>query len=444
MAPCTRAIALATALAVPAGVGAAAESVDRGGDAAAAKLGHPDFHPSPSQPVGFRGDWTGHYPAASPPLSWGMLHEPRNLLWQAGVGVGEASPILVGRRIYIVGDGVVVRCLSKEDGEVLWERRHHARKDDPAEEKAWRFEEYVLLHHEARSFHAEARQAERELAGLARAAERAGKPPDAARAAALKKLIEDSGRKAQPYDARREALGVKALGVGGALSAITYSIATPCSDGRFVYVFLPIGEVVCYDLDGNRRWLRWLGDGRFSGGWYGGQVAPSPLLADGKLVIAYDKLYCLEAATGRTLWAVPNTARGLPIASPVAGRAGDTWYVAAGWGPIYRLADSMLVYAQGPFGTMIGSPIFYDGLFCWGSPTVRVPAEPDGEARLAWRLSDEDCSWVWSGRADAATRGQLTGWHESYASTVQDDGLLYYHAERRLVSAIIPLPINAI
>ncbi len=34
-------------------------------------LGSADFVPSPAQPVGWRGDWTGKYPGATPPVHWG-------------------------------------------------------------------------------------------------------------------------------------------------------------------------------------------------------------------------------------------------------------------------------------------------------------------------------------------------------------------------------------
>lgn len=33
-------------------------------------LGAPDFMPSPDRPVGNRGDWTGRYPGATPPIEW--------------------------------------------------------------------------------------------------------------------------------------------------------------------------------------------------------------------------------------------------------------------------------------------------------------------------------------------------------------------------------------
>src|SRR4051812_36989929 len=33
-------------------------------------LGSPDFKPAPDRPVGWRGDWTGRFPGASPPIEW--------------------------------------------------------------------------------------------------------------------------------------------------------------------------------------------------------------------------------------------------------------------------------------------------------------------------------------------------------------------------------------
>jgi hypothetical protein len=33
-------------------------------------LGDPSAQPSPEHPVGWRGDGTGHYPGATPPLEW--------------------------------------------------------------------------------------------------------------------------------------------------------------------------------------------------------------------------------------------------------------------------------------------------------------------------------------------------------------------------------------
>ena len=39
-------------------------------EGAAPLLGSPDFQPSPDRPVGWRGDWTGRFPGATPPVQW--------------------------------------------------------------------------------------------------------------------------------------------------------------------------------------------------------------------------------------------------------------------------------------------------------------------------------------------------------------------------------------
>src|SRR5213078_4288518 len=36
----------------------------------AAPLGSPQFRPTADRPVGWRGDWTGRYPGATPPTQW--------------------------------------------------------------------------------------------------------------------------------------------------------------------------------------------------------------------------------------------------------------------------------------------------------------------------------------------------------------------------------------
>src|SRR6187431_3152876 len=56
-----------------------------------APIGSPQFAPSPERPVGWRGDWTGRFPGATPPVSWsrrvkGITSELR---YQAAKPAGE-------------------------------------------------------------------------------------------------------------------------------------------------------------------------------------------------------------------------------------------------------------------------------------------------------------------------------------------------------------------
>ena len=42
----------------------------RAAGGAGAPLGSPAFRPSPGRPIGWRGDWTGPFPGATPPREW--------------------------------------------------------------------------------------------------------------------------------------------------------------------------------------------------------------------------------------------------------------------------------------------------------------------------------------------------------------------------------------
>src|SRR5580704_4612485 len=71
---------------------------------AAAALGSPDFRPSPNQPIGWRGDGTGRYPAATPPTSWerarmGAGYTTKGIRWMTPLpSTGVSCPIIVGDR----------------------------------------------------------------------------------------------------------------------------------------------------------------------------------------------------------------------------------------------------------------------------------------------------------------------------------------------------------
>jgi outer membrane protein assembly factor BamB len=54
-------------------------------------LGSPDFAPTPERPVGWRGDWTGRFPGATPPMEWSRRVKgiTSDLRYQAGKPAGE-------------------------------------------------------------------------------------------------------------------------------------------------------------------------------------------------------------------------------------------------------------------------------------------------------------------------------------------------------------------
>lgn len=83
-----------------------------------------------------------------------------------------------------------------------------------------------------------------------------------------------------------------------------FASSSPTTDGRYLYVWFGCAGMFCYDLHGELKWQRSLGDAetRLSFG-----EASSPVIHDGKLIITRDQenqsyLLVLDADTGTTIW----------------------------------------------------------------------------------------------------------------------------------------------
>src|SRR4051812_46242034 len=75
----------------------------------------------PSPPaVGWRGDGTGRYPTATPPLHWS---ETTGIAWKTPLPArGGATPVLVGDRLFVTAEPDELLALSVSDGHILWQR----------------------------------------------------------------------------------------------------------------------------------------------------------------------------------------------------------------------------------------------------------------------------------------------------------------------------------
>jgi outer membrane protein assembly factor BamB len=70
----------------------------------------------------FRNGFCGIFPCTQPPLRWST---DENVLWHAALdGRSNASPIIVGDRVFILSEPYTLLCLNKADGRVLWSRSH--------------------------------------------------------------------------------------------------------------------------------------------------------------------------------------------------------------------------------------------------------------------------------------------------------------------------------
>jgi outer membrane protein assembly factor BamB len=69
---------------------------------------------------GWRGDWTGAYPDATPVTAWD-IEKGINVLWRVPTTrFGNAMPLVVGDRLFFTIDPNVLVCLDKMTGKVLW------------------------------------------------------------------------------------------------------------------------------------------------------------------------------------------------------------------------------------------------------------------------------------------------------------------------------------
>jgi outer membrane protein assembly factor BamB len=117
---------------------------------------------------------------------------------------------------------------------------------------------------------------------------------------------------------------------------------TPTADGEHVVAYFGSCGLVCYDFDGNERWLRRM---RIPENMYG--TASSPIIAGGRLVHLSDNaegsfLEAIDPATGATIWRKDREGFIAGWSSPMCFEndgVDEIVCYGAGWITAYALAD---------------------------------------------------------------------------------------------------------
>jgi outer membrane protein assembly factor BamB len=71
------------------------------------------------QGSGWRGDGTGQYPRANPPLTWDVAAD-KNILWRAKVGASQSTPVFAGDRILLTAEPDRLLAVDRRSGKILW------------------------------------------------------------------------------------------------------------------------------------------------------------------------------------------------------------------------------------------------------------------------------------------------------------------------------------
>ena len=248
--------------------------------------------------VGWRMDGVGGYPDADPVTEWG---EGKNIVWATPMPApSNATPILVGDRIFVTANPATLICVNKADGQILWKRSDDY-KDFMTAEQLERIKPADALRGRYKKANGALQKLKRELKK---------KRDDQAlkeKIAAQRKVVK--ARKAEWDPVAKYARPATHKSNG-------HASGTPASDGKRVYAVYGIGVAVCYDLEGNLKWRREIDKPTDP---YGHSA--SPLLVGDKLIVHVLNMVALDANTGKEVWrAKVKEGWGSPVLARIGGK----------------------------------------------------------------------------------------------------------------------------
>jgi hypothetical protein len=252
-------------------------------------------------------------------------YREKSIVWMAKLPERtNACPVIVGDRIFTPAEPDELLCLDKATGKILWRRFHTLYDATPESERA-------------------AHPAFKEK--IAPLAEELQNAADYEKGLELRRKINELlvGVDKKRYDLKWDGHLASHFGIVGFTT-------TPVSDGKNVYVFFGHGVVACYDLAGNRKWIRRLEAKEIV-------YSCSPALAGGKLFCVFGGLHALDAETGAEVWAKPEVTS---IASLTPMRVAGTDAVTTRGGMVLRASDGKLLWKNPAWTEKDGG---------WGAPT---------------------------------------------------------------------------
>lgn len=320
--------------------------------------------------------------------------KPKNIVWVARIPGGDGcmcNPVVVGDRVITECDPFDVICVSKKDGKLLWIRSASY---------------YDTLTDEEKNS-----PAFKDLAPLAKKvleinALLCSGPYDQKLVDEKLKAQDQILRAMKKADKKRFGeLGIIAL---DSMPHPASSSPTPCSDGRNVYVWMGLGVVTAFDLDGNRKWIHYEKTKPIDE--HGNNS--SPVLAAGRVII-YDggprTTVAFDPETGSEVWRVTNDSlrklyptvfvghfsgapngHGTPLLFKVAGTE-----VVLMQNVALRASDGAVLWVADPrnrYGNNVPTPVISDGKIYFAADgcdgrklhITKLPGafEPDGKLKL--------------------------------------------------------------
>lgn len=351
-------------------------------------------------PIGWRTDGTGMYPTATPPASWAP---DSNVVWSVPMpSWSNATPTIVGDRIFVCTEPDTLMCLSKTDGSVLWQAANSYKDVATAEEQPL----IDGVNVQVADLRKQAAQKQNQVYKLN--TQLKDKPDDAD----LKAQID--GLKAEVKALNQQIAGLDKWYVLPKTYSINgFSTPTPVSDGKHVWALFNHGVAACYDLDGKLIWRKYF---ERPNNEYGHSA--SPVFADGKLIIHVLNLMGLDPMTGEPVW---KTRLAESWGTPQVGKIGETEIIITPAGDVVRATDGK-VLAEKLTKLEYGDPILADGNVYFiqnGGKGWKLPASATAEPFTPELL------WETQVRKD-----------RYYAASVLHEGIIYGVTQTGIFSAV--------
>ncbi len=181
-----------------------------------------------------------------------------------------------------------------------------------------------------------------------------------------------------------------------------FASASPVTDGTYLYASFGSRGIYGYDVEGNFKWKRDLGDMKTRVGFGEGT---SPVLHGDALVVNWDHdgesfITCLDAKTGADRWRVDRNESSTWATPFIVEQGGVTQVVTNGKNRVrsYDLATGKLIWeCGGQASNPIPSPVTLDGIvYCMtgfrGYALYAIPLDSRGDItdsdKIAWHRKD--------------------------------------------------------
>lgn len=363
----------------------------------------------------WRNGGNGIYESATAPINW---EDEDSVLWKHGTPVrANASPLIVGDKLFYTAEPTELICADARTGETLW-------KSSNSYEDVWVMSdsERAQLKGTIEKINAHAgklRPLERQIYQLNRRLQN-DKSNDRLRdqltraRRELARLRKEVGTVPQKFKKPRTH------------STNGYTSMTPCSDGLYVYTCNGLGIVTKHDLEGNRIWAKIMEKPDHNWG-----AASSPQLIGGKIIVRFADYVALDPENGKELWRVkdPQTF-GTPASFQVEGE----WFIYTARGELIRVGDGKKLPSQ-DWTIREKRWAFFNSPFVDGNRVYVV----HGAAGIQ---GDVYCMEIPATLSEIKRRGLKKVWHtvaskeRYYTSPVVHEGLLYIHSMGNRLQAL--------